>query len=251
MKHSLVTVAVPTYNLAGYIDKTLKSISNQTYENMEILVVDDDSNDSTVRQIKEAQEKDSRIRLIETGKHIGVGNVRNRLIDEAKGEYFIFVDGDDIVSPLFVYLLVHALEQNPDIDVSSVAFDWGGSLPYEVEYREPKWNYIDRKQMFKWVSSRGNDITGMVWNKGYRMSALKKSGVRFDEFLQLAEDHLWIAELIASPEIKPKFIYTSETYYYKVNRSSSIIHTATSAMRSREREIDAQIVEIGKHLPHD
>ena len=246
-KEPLVTVAVLSHNLEGYIGHSLKTVNKQTYKNMDIVILDDASTDDTMSEISHWAARDDRMRVIQNRKRKGVAAVRNQALDQIHGKYFIFVDGDDQLAPSFVETLVGALEENPDISIASVGFSWGSSgapkKAHEVTFRK-----IDRAGMFEGVTHRGHVISGMVWNKIYRSADLLDSNVRFDETLELAEDHLWIAQVVASKAMSEYSLFATDVFYNKVSRSTSIIHTASHALREREREIDQQIARIGDDI---
>lgn len=91
---NLVSVIVPVFNAENYISKTLESVLSQTYQNLEIIIVDDYSNDSTIQKISKF--KDSRIKLIQLDTNQGVSNARNVGILNSTGDYIAFIDSDDI-----------------------------------------------------------------------------------------------------------------------------------------------------------
>ena len=90
----LVSVVIPSYNSGKFISETLKSVSSQTYEEIEIIVVDDCSTDNTIEIIK--KHNDPRLVLIQLEKNKGVANARNVGIANSKGTYIAFVDSDDV-----------------------------------------------------------------------------------------------------------------------------------------------------------
>lgn len=94
----LVSVVVPAYNIEGYIADCMRSAVNQTYPEIEIIVVNDGSTDSTLSIIEEFQRQDSRIRVI-TRPNGGLSAARNTGLDSAQGEYIVFADGDDVLMP--------------------------------------------------------------------------------------------------------------------------------------------------------
>lgn len=106
----LISVLVPVYNVEKYLIECLDSIRNQTYKNLEVLIVDDGSTDSTGRICDEYAEQDDRIRVIHK-RNEGQAIARNMLIEEAKGEYFVFVDSDDIVAPVYVENLYRIIKK--------------------------------------------------------------------------------------------------------------------------------------------
>ena len=107
MAQPLVSIIVPVYNGEKTIERCLRSIQNQSYSNIEVLVVNDGSSDHTERIIRKYAQRDSRFRYIEK-ENSGVSDSRNVAMAEAKGDYFQFVDGDD-------YLIQTAYEHCLDI----------------------------------------------------------------------------------------------------------------------------------------
>ena len=111
----LISVIVPAYNIENYIERSLKSICNQTYENLEIIVVNDGSSDNTGEIIDRMANLDSRIIPIHK-KNAGVSAARNTGLDKATGDYIGFADGDDILDEdMYEFLLNNALKYGADI----------------------------------------------------------------------------------------------------------------------------------------
>ena len=94
-----VSVITPSYNSIRFIGETIVSVQNQSYENWEMIIIDDASTDESVTKIKEIIEGDSRIRLVSLKENIGAAKARNIAIQEARGRYIAFLDSDDIWLP--------------------------------------------------------------------------------------------------------------------------------------------------------
>ncbi|WP_430476786.1 glycosyltransferase family 2 protein [Bacillus cereus] len=94
-----VSVITPSYNSIRFIDETIVSVQNQSYENWEMIIVDDASTDQSAFKIKQMIEGDSRIRLLSLKENIGAAKARNIAIKEARGKYIAFLDSDDIWLP--------------------------------------------------------------------------------------------------------------------------------------------------------
>lgn len=94
-----VSIITPTYNSEKYIRETIESVQNQTYQNWEMILVDDCSTDNTVQIIKEIQQTENRIHLFRLEKNSGAGIARNKAIEEATGRYIAFLDSDDLWKP--------------------------------------------------------------------------------------------------------------------------------------------------------
>jgi glycosyltransferase involved in cell wall biosynthesis len=115
----LVSVLVATYNSEDFIEKTLDSLLEQTYKDLEILVCDDTSSDSTVNIVKSYQEKDNRIVLMQNSKNLGISLNMNNGIHKAKGEYIAILDADDWAYPYRIEEQVKVMEQDKNVVLCS------------------------------------------------------------------------------------------------------------------------------------
>lgn len=120
MENHKISIIVPVYNTQKYLPKCLDSVIHQTYQNLEIIIVDDGSNDNSSQIIEEYAQKDNRIKAIHT-EHQGVSNARNLGIHASTGEYIAFVDSDDWVVKEYCEILYTNLIQS-SADVSAVKF---------------------------------------------------------------------------------------------------------------------------------
>lgn len=112
----LVSIIVPAYNVENYIDNCINSLINQTYNNIEIIIVDDGSTDGTLKKSMNYQKKDKRIKILKK-KNGGLSSARNFGINSSKGDYITFVDSDDDVDINYIEKLVNKLESN-NADIS-------------------------------------------------------------------------------------------------------------------------------------
>ena len=110
MKNELITIIVPVYKVEKYLDRCVQSIVDQTYTNLEIILVDDGSPDNCPKMCDEWAKKDKRIKVIHK-QNGGLSDARNAGLEKAKGKYVGFVDSDDYVAPnCFKILTVLSLE---------------------------------------------------------------------------------------------------------------------------------------------
>ena len=135
--HPKISVIIPVYNRENYIKRVLRSIQNQSYKNIEIIFVDDASQDNSVKLIKEYQRKDKRIRLIKHKKNKGTLITRNDGAMNARGEYITFVDTDDLLYEGILKKLSGAIEMYDSPDV--IRFD----AFFKTESFAEKYNYGD------------------------------------------------------------------------------------------------------------
>ena len=108
MSNDLISILIPCYNTEKYLYKILNCVTNQTYQNLEILILNDGSTDCSLKIMEEYQSKDSRIKII-SRENKGVSASRNELIQKSTGKYVMFVDSDDLIAPNMVELLYYAL----------------------------------------------------------------------------------------------------------------------------------------------
>ena len=117
VEYPYLSICIPSFNMKYYITKVVISILNQTFQNFEIIIVNDHSNDTTLAEIKKLQLKDNRIKLINHSKNLGVYNSRVDAIISSKGKYFILIDPDDmLINPnLLQELYNYNIKYNLDI----------------------------------------------------------------------------------------------------------------------------------------
>lgn len=145
MKNNLVSIITPLYNSELYIERTIQSVLDQTYENWELLIIDDCSTDGGYLLVEELTKKDSRIKLFKNEKNSGAGITRNNGISKAKGKYIAFLDSDDQWLPEKLKVQVHFMEVN-NIDFSFTNYqqiDENGSLLKVIDNNIEKVDYYD------------------------------------------------------------------------------------------------------------
>lgn len=113
MKEPLVSVCIPAYNNAAYIKETIDSVLNQTYQNIELIIADDQSKDNTVEVIKSI--KDNRIRLYENEKNLGMSGNWNHCLELCKGEFIKLICADDMLAKDAIEKEAKALIENPEV----------------------------------------------------------------------------------------------------------------------------------------
>ena len=121
----MISIVTTCYNLEDYIEKCLVCSMNQSYKNLEIIVVNDCSTDNSLNIIKQLANKDSRIKIINNEINLGVGKSKRIGIESAKGEYIMIIDGDDWISENFIKTLYNlAIEYDADIVSGAIDYLW-------------------------------------------------------------------------------------------------------------------------------
>lgn len=219
-EHYKVSVLVPVYNVEQYIGKCARSIFGQTYQNMEIIFVDDCSPDNSVgvvRQIlEEFPNRKKQVKFIKHGCNRGIAATRNTLIEAATGDFIVFVDSDDWMEPDMVeVLVVKQGETGADI-VSSNTFENDNTL--NPHFINPKFNCKEDVMDF-FVCLNGHHE---LWSRLYRRSLFVANGVRCVEGDNVSEDLFvttclfWYARSVA---------WVNRCLYHYVINHESLTHS--------------------------
>ena len=112
METPLVSIITPSFNSEKFITETIQSVQNQTYQNWEMIIVDDCSSDKTVSIVTEMAQQDNRIQLFQLEKNSGTGIARNTALTKTKGNYIAFLDADDLWKPQKLEIQIDFLKTN-------------------------------------------------------------------------------------------------------------------------------------------
>lgn len=184
-----ISIVIPVYNVEGYLRACVDSILNQSYRNFELILVDDGSKDSSPAICDEYGQADPRVRVIHK-ENEGPSKTRNRGIDEAKGDYLMFVDSDDILVEGTLEKMVNAMEQsNAELCICGYERfrnDW--SLPSSLT-TEPLQILKDRKELAAVYNQPKTNMFGIsIWAKLYRLDIINANSIRFDCDISYEED---------------------------------------------------------------
>lgn len=231
----LITLSIPVYNVEKYVEKALTSALNQTYDNLEILVIDDKGNDNSmavVRDVISNHPRGSIVKIIEHEHNQGLGATRNTSIDNALGKYIFFMDSDDSISHDCIELLYKAIEKaNADMAIGSYAAVLSdGTISKNYIYDDPvESGYCP---MEKWIYSR--KIYVQVWNKLYKTGMLRKNNVRCIPSNR-NEDVFFTFQLIT--RVKKIVFIPKVTYFYLIENPSSIMFKTHSSLFDEKSHI--------------
>lgn len=182
MSKPLVTVFIAAYNAELYIKSSLESILNQTYENLEILIIDDGSTDRTCEIIKNYNDK--RIKLVNNKCNQGLPYTRNKALELFKGEYFATLDADDIAIPYRIEKQVEFLEKNKNIDVITSDYKvFSKKFSKNIHINKTKEN-IKISLIFGCCLCNSTSII--------RKSSLEKFSIKYNQKCFIAQDYeIW------------------------------------------------------------
>ena len=225
---SLISIIVPIYNVEKYLKKCIDSLINQTYKNIEIILVDDESPDNCGRICDEYARLDNRIRVIHQN-NSGVGKARENGMDIALGKYLTFVDSDDWIEPDFCErMLEKLLSNNADwIACNAKELDENGKEINDFNNIETEELIKDNETLFAHYFE-GKNYTRVVWGKLFKTSKIK--GREFQK-LKICEDTCFMFDLFTCN----LEVVLAEYYGYNyVRRGNSV----TSKKRFRVEDFD-------------
>lgn len=221
-----ISIIVPVYNVEKEIRKCLDSIKNQTYGDFEVLCVDDCGKDSSMDIVREYAQKDNRFKILTHEHNRGVSAARNTGLDNASGEYTMFVDSDD-------WLETNALEiikDNFDKSKSEViVFNIYNCYPDGKKEINDTTNF--KKTQALLTENNLNTFIGVVWNRAYKTSLINDNHIRFPEGM-IIEDSDFTFKI--SMHLKSVFIIEDVLYNYLRNREGS--YTTEDAVNNRIKD---------------
>ncbi|MDD7027473.1 MAG: glycosyltransferase family 2 protein [Lachnospiraceae bacterium] len=242
----LISIIVPVYNAEEYLQECIESILRQTYFRLEIILVDDCSEDGSPAICDEYAKKDERVHVIhrETKGGEGGAKARNTGMAQATGDLIYFIDSDDYIAEDMLECMYRLLKkEQSDCVVSSFHYmtETGEELPWRVP------QLSDYKTMSGLETARifltTLDIEGFSWNKLFRRAVLEKHQINFDESMNSFVDMygMFRAVLVCN---RVSF-YDGKPYYYR-QRSASCIHTMDKRKLDNFKRVILQIKKLAE-----
>lgn len=220
-----VSVVVPVYNAEEYLNRCVDSLLKQTLKEIEIILVDDGSTDSSSQICDEYAKNNSNIKVLhlENG---GPARARNKGIEIATGEYIGFADSDDYCHPeQFEKLYQNAKDNNSDIAMCSFFVDSVKGLEPIIIPFKPLYNSNAEIKNDVIKCFYGEYVHGLnsLWIKIFRRSLLNDNNIRMDETLKRAEDMWFVFDVL---KVSNVFSYINDNLYYYYQNESSIMHNS-------------------------
>lgn len=215
----MVSVIIPAYNVASYIGRTIQSILRQTYADLEVIVVNDGSTDGTGELLAKFAQKDNRIRVFRQ-QNGGAARARNLGLSKAKGDFIVFVDGDDIISEDFISSNIHYFSEIPDLDWVALSIKRvdPDCNPVHIEGIYNDLNFdstkiICRESFVPMFAER--KLSGVCCGAIYRRSSISMISFPDGEFY---EDGFFFTDLLTYTS---KGLQSSTGSYYYIHRDNS------------------------------
>lgn len=213
MELSKVSIIIPVYKAENSIEKCIKSILDQTYKKIELLLVDDGSPDKS-GEICDKYQKDPHIKVFHT-QNRGVSHARNVGLSYATGDYITFCDSDDFYDTHFVEkMLQSALKYNSDITICGYYLEEKGYFNSSVKSES---GLVNKNEVIEHCSI-DNEFGGFCWNKLYKAKVIGKN--KFPEDMDIMEDTYFLCAV--SKKAQSIYYLAEPLYYYCDNEDSSV-----------------------------
>lgn len=213
----LISLIIPCYNAEFSLEKCLKSVIEQDYPTLEIIIIDDGSTDNSSKIYEEFQRKDQRIKIIKQ-ENAGVANARNKGIKSANGEYLCFVDSDDWVEKNYCSELYRLLiSENADISIIEASYE---NLDGEVIFQKPTSSekvFDGNRALVLLLEDKV--LQSHPWGKLYKVSFLKN--INFPENLKCFEDYSTLFKVF---DKAIKVVKSNEKLYHYIQHDDSLSH---------------------------
>lgn len=215
-----VTIGIPVYNSEKYLKETLESALSQTFPSIEYLIMDDCSTDTSMAIVQEYQQTHPRgehIRIIHQPRNMGIGIARNRIIDEAQGQYLYFLDADDLITPDAISLLhENAIQNDAEMVYASheriEEFDGNHN---STVFQHAKRNFTQENEFANYAYEEYGRLPAPVWNILFRTEVFRKNQLRFadtnfwEDFTFHMDLPSYVTRVSMLPDITYKYICRS------------------------------------------
>lgn len=209
---ALVSIIIPVYNLEDYIENCLNSVLNQTYDNLEIICIDDGSIDKSADIIKKYQNNDQRIVYLYQ-ENRGVSSARNKGIDNAHGDYIMFVDGDDFIHFQAIELLIKCIsDKKVNIVFPNLETVYSSDKIIMSEIKEYNCVLMQENDLFT------DEYSVNIGGKFFDANFLKR--YRFQVGITNAEDYLFLIKAYYDAKDRIGYKLDSKLYYYYIREDS-------------------------------
>lgn len=219
-----VTVLMPTYNVAPYVKEAIDSVLQQTYNDFELLIIDDCSTDDTISVVRGI--KDPRIRIVQNDKNVGLAENLNRGLSRITTEYVARMDGDDIAEPFWLEREVAILDSHPDIGICSGGFERFGTV----------------KSLVRFPEQHEDCMANMLFECSvivptFRMSLYRDYGLRYSTDAFPAEDYRFWAECLRVTRI---YNIQETLFHYRMH--------PTQICTARREEQQRKVAQVRRYM---
>ena len=209
------SVIVPVYNVEEYIEECITSVLNQTFDDFELICIDDCGKDNSIKMVEEFAKKDDRIKILYHKENKGLSGARNTGLDNAKGKYILFLDSDDWYEKDCLSVIYDAFQEKK---TNSIWFDSYKYIQNEHK-RENKSVLSNHKGYLHVLPDKIPDYSDYAWVKAYTRESIEKNHLRFPEGIFFEDGEFYFKYFTYNPVT---YIMEECLYNYRV-RDGSIV----------------------------
>jgi glycosyltransferase involved in cell wall biosynthesis len=246
----LYSFIIPCYNVQDYIERSVDSIFSQTYENFEVILINDGSSDKTLEKLQSIKAKSKKsVTIIDHKDNLGVSYVRNRGIESANGDYIIFLDADDYVERDFLKVSNEILTRRSGVDIVSFAYDYidaDGKIVKKYENMRYDGRFFEGYEFLKLFLSKKINIhlCSMIFKKEF----LRYNNLKFIDHISYGEDHIFQIDALLRAK---KVFYNSYILYHYVYRADSLVNVDATSRKFEIFDESDRLREKIVDLPDD
>ncbi|MDQ8371304.1 glycosyltransferase family 2 protein [Enterococcus faecium] len=231
-----LSIIVPIYNVEKYLEKCLTSIQNQTYDEYEVLMINDGSTDSSKQIAEKFSNEDLRFKYFEVT-NAGVSNARNIGISKSSGNYLTFIDSDDFIDQNHLQLFM------TEMDYFDLVVGGFKVIDSEIDIRKRKENAeLSRKELIQGIL-KDSSIYSFPWNKFFRREIVVDNKIAFRTDIHYGEDLIFDIEYAL--HVNKAYVLSSDTYHYVQHSDSASATLDKPKLMKRMTDIDAMLCTIG------
>lgn len=230
-----VSIIVPVFNSSRYIDRCINSLISQTYENIEIIIVDDESTDETISKCSKFASIYSFIKFYPIS-HSGISSVRNTGLNHVTGDYIMFVDGDDYVKNNYVESMVNAIKSAPGCDMAICSYDRViYDRLYPIKNLQNTGIISKNRYLINTLKDPGHHYFGVVWNKIFKSRLITDNNITFSKDITLGEDFVFSLNYLKYAENVN--VIVDKLYYYCYHHNNTLSRITNKSISDCESEM--------------
>ena len=216
----VISIIIPIYNSSRFLCGCLDCILSQSFDDFELILVDDGSKDNSLDICRKYAANDSRIKVIHQD-NAGVSSARNRGLDEAKGDYIYFPDSDDIVPENALALLLNGIGNKCNYAVGGYQiYSEDDICTYSIDNTD--FGFMSRDEMLlQFFAPSPYVYQGYLWNKLFKRSIIEDNNIRFEPSIKFNEDRLFCVQYVCSLKQEELIYYNWKPVYQYIQRSTS------------------------------
>ena len=215
----MISVIVPVYNTAAYLDECIQSVVSQTYQDLEILLIDDCSTDGSSQKLDQWGAKDERIRVVHKEKNSGVSASRNIGLKMARGEYIAFVDSDDYIDrTMYEKMLTNIVNTGADVAICGMKSFGNGPETMLFVNNSTGCTLPSDKTIECCLPKMGQNRHGntysvtKLYSKNTTYDSVKDELIMFNENIRFSEDSLWVINVLVNCKLA---VFVDECLYIR------------------------------------